>query len=87
MVIFYPNCAFFVDFDVYFLILKIVCSKCIWIFLWKNNLQIEDIGCNLELLHCILKRHFETILHLHVFINLGLFFCIIFFVKNNHICE
>jgi hypothetical protein len=44
-----------------------------------NNLQIGDIVCNLELLPCIVKGHFEVVLHLHIYINLEHFACIMLF--------
>ncbi len=52
------------------------------ICLCKNNLRIGNIVCNLELLPCIVKRHFELILHLHIYVNLGHFAYIMFFFKN-----
>jgi hypothetical protein len=49
------------------------------ICLCMNNLQIGDIVCNLELLPCIVKGHFEVVLHLHIYINLEHFACIMLF--------
>ncbi len=45
------------------------------ICLCRNNLQIGDVVYNLEFLPCIVKGHFEVILHLHIYINLGHFAC------------
>jgi hypothetical protein len=62
----YDFCSFW-----FFLIYieNIVLIIYVWIFLYKNNLQIGDIDSNLKLLPCIVKRHFKTVLHLHVSIN------------------
>jgi hypothetical protein len=44
--------------------------------------KLANLQGNFELLHYIVKEHFEVVLHFHISINLMLFANIMSFVKN-----
>jgi hypothetical protein len=44
--------------------------------------KIVNFQKKFELLHCIVKEHFEVVLHFHISINLMLFANIMSFVKS-----
>jgi hypothetical protein len=83
LVFFNPkNYVIFVHFDYDFFLHWRGLIICLYIFFYKNNLQIRNIAWNLKLLPYIVKGHFTSVFHLHVSINFGHFSCIMSSVKT-----
>jgi hypothetical protein len=75
-----PNLLIFVHFDfIYFMYWRSCVNNMLRLVYARKACNLQG---NFELLHCIVKEHFEVVLHFHISINLMLYVDIMSFMKS-----